>query len=300
MGIKIKNLKKFYGRNEVLKNINIEFMNPGVYLIAGPNGSGKTTLLEIIIGLRKQTSGELIINNFTHNSIEVRRELGFLLQQNSLRKNCYVNEELELVSQLFGVKNVNLYEYLGKYGLLQYYKYKTRRLSGGTKRRLLLAMTLLANQNIIVLDEPVSGLDSFSRNEIWNIISEVSKNRIVIISDHYLNQAAQYADYVYLLDRGSVVLHGDVRKIISSLDKTHVIKVRKDMHQELEKLLTSLNFEIDVKISGTVYSYYIKNTANTPISSINNNQYRMSPIDFEDIYFYYTERYSYNGDDNNE
>jgi ABC-type multidrug transport system ATPase subunit len=287
----VKGLKKCYEDHTVLDNINMEFKKPGIYLIAGPNGSGKTTLLEIIIGLRKQTEGEVCIGNHHPDSLESKRSLGFLSQQNSLRKSCYVNEEMELVAEIFELKCIDIKEYLEKYDLAQYYHQRIRKLSGGTKRRLLLAMTFLPQQDIILLDEPVSGLDSFSRNEIWNMITEVAQDKIIILSDHYLNQAAQYSDYVYLLDEGRIVLQGGLKQVISSLKKTHVLKVRKGKHSEIENRLKSLGFEIDLKVSGTVYSYYFNDNNNTSVSSIGVGDFKISNIDFEDIYFYYTGKY---------
>lgn len=146
MEVVIKGLRKCYGDHAVLENINMEFKKPGIYLIAGPNGSGKTTLLEIIIGLRKQSEGEVRIGEQRPGSLESKKSLGFLSQQNSLRKCCYVNEEMELVAEIFGLKNIDLKQYLERYDLAQYYHQRTKKLSGGTKRRLLLAIALLPQQ----------------------------------------------------------------------------------------------------------------------------------------------------------
>lgn len=296
MSIEIKNLKKRYKDHIVLNEINLEIKNPGIYLIAGPNGSGKTTLLELIIGLRTPTSGDIRIESFSPNSIDAKKKLGFLSQQNSLRRSCRVSEELKLVSEIFGIYDIDLENYLDIFDLKKYYHYKTSKLSGGSKRRLLLAMTLLPQQNIIILDEPASGLDSFSRNEIWNIITEISKDKIVIVSDHYLNQAAQYCDYVYLLDKGNIALHGDIETINTSLNKTHVIKVRKENHEAVEKQLESLKLEIDLKVSGTVYSYYLNIVDLAKLKKLDSKEWNFSSINFEDIYFYYTGKYSCDGE----
>lgn len=297
MSIEIKDLKKQYKNHVVLDGINMTFKKPGIYLIAGPNGSGKTTLLELIIGLRKPTSGNIKINGYLPDSADAKKELGFLSQQNSLRKNCKVSEELDLVSEIFGIREIDLEKYLEKFDLRQYYHHKTRKLSGGSKRRLLLAMTLLPKQKVIVLDEPASGLDSFSRNEIWNIITEISKDRIVIVSDHYLNQAAQYSDYVYLMDKGRIALHGHIDVVTSSLKKTHVIKVREGKHVEIEKQLQKLGFVVDLKISGTVYSYYLNVTDIAKLNQLDVKEAHLDVINFEDVYFYYTGKYSHDGGD---
>lgn len=298
-GIIITALGKVYGKNKVLDDINLNITEPGVYLVAGPNGSGKTTLLELITGLRKKTEGEVLIDGYKPNTVEAKSKIGFLSQQNSLRKNCYVNEELDLVIDLFGVKNTNPIEYLTKYGLDKYYKYKTKKLSGGLKRRVLISMTLLPEQEIVILDEPVSGLDTFSRDEIWNMITEYSKNNIVLVADHYLNQAAQYADYVYLLDKGKIIAEGDVSSLMSTVPKSHVIKVRKGKHSSVEKRLDEQGLNYECRTSGTVYNYYIDDTelGDRDIVNIVDSEFNINNINFEDLYFYYTGKYSYEGGD---
>ncbi|MBO0481262.1 ABC transporter ATP-binding protein [Candidatus Enterococcus courvalinii] len=293
MAVTIKNLFKSYKSNVVLKNINIRVNKPGIYLIAGPNGSGKSTLLEIIVGLRAQTSGEVKIMGASANSIEAKKRIGFMSQQNSLRRNCYVYEEIQMIMKLFGIKNVDMNLYLEKYGLEKYLKYKTKKLSGGTKRRLLVAMTLLASQDIIILDEPVSGLDSFSRNEIWNMITEVSQDRMVIVSDHYLNQAAQYSDYIFLLDNGKLILEGSLKELRSKTNKTHVVKIRRDKHEIVEYELKKRGVEYELKVSGTLYSYYIGMEKKVSHFNFEDEGYRITYLDFEDIYFYHTGRYSH-------
>lgn len=104
MGIEVSNLVKKYNNRIVLDSINLSIDIPGTYLIAGPNGSGKSTLLEIIVGLRNSDSGTVKINQFTNHDIQFKKYIGFLTQQNTLRRNCTVAEELQLIKDLFGLK----------------------------------------------------------------------------------------------------------------------------------------------------------------------------------------------------
>ena len=290
-GIIIKNLIKSYKDNKVLKGLSISIDKPGVYLLAGPNGSGKTTLLEIIAGLREADSGEILINGYKRNTIEAKKSLGFLCQQNNLRKSTKVNEEIQLVKDLYNI-DINDLEYLKKYNLEKYYKQKCRNLSGGTKRRLLVAMLFMAKQNIVVLDEPVSGLDTYSRDEIWNTISEYSKQNIVIVSDHYLNQAALYSNYIYLLDDGKIILHDTFKNIKKSCKSEKVVKVRMDKFEEVRNLIQKQCNDFDVRISGTVCNIFINDNVAAVTKLLEDREIPIYDMDLEDIYFYHTGKFS--------
>lgn len=288
MKIKANSIVKTYGNKRVLDEINLSIEEPGVYLIAGPNGSGKTTLLEILVGLRALTKGKLSINQNTVDNVQIKKEVGFLTQQNTLRKNCTVAEELNLVKELFQL-DINTYDYLKAFNLQEYYQQKTKKLSGGTKRRVLISMLLMPKYKVVVLDEPVSGLDTFSRDEIWNMIKDYAEDNIVIVSDHYLNQAAQYSNYVYLMNRGKIVLQGKTEEIISMFDKKYVIKTRKHHLQDLKKIMEINDSQLDLKVSGSVYNYFLNKEDYGAFDSVKSStKYSIHPVNLEDIYFYHT------------
>jgi ABC-2 type transport system ATP-binding protein len=289
-GIEIKALSKFYGNTKAIDDVSINIDKPGVYLLAGPNGSGKTTLFETLVGLRQADSGSVKINGENIGTIQVKRHVGFLSQQNSLRKNCTVKEELELVKDIFNIE-LESFEYLKRFDLQDNYLKKTRHLSGGTKRRLLIAMLFMVRQNIVILDEPVSGLDTMSRDEIWSMISQYSKDNIVIISDHYLNQAALYSDFIFLINEGRIILQDTPENIVKSCKWSQLIKVRKEYLRDMEQMLRSLNKDFEVRISGTVCNLF---TDEQHIEKIKQNKLikcTVHIVDFEDVYFYHTGKY---------
>ncbi|MFD3447599.1 ABC transporter ATP-binding protein [Microbacteriaceae bacterium 4G12] len=288
MGIEVSTLVKSYGDHIVLDEINLSIDKAGVYLIAGPNGSGKTTLLEILVGLRDYTKGQIRVNENKVDNINIKKDIGFLTQQNTLRKNCTVAEELNLVKELFQL-DIDTYDYLKKYKLQEYYHQKTKKLSGGTKRRVLIAMLLMPEYKIVVLDEPVSGLDTFSRDEIWNMIRDYSEDKIVVVSDHYLNQAAQYSDYLFLLNKGKVILHGKTDDLIREFPCGFVIKTRKHHVEELKELVGEKDSLLDLKVSGSVYNFFIKKEDYSAFEKIPfTSKFSLHPVDLEDIYFYHT------------
>lgn len=291
MNIAVTNLTKSY-QQPILKGINLTIDKPGVYLIAGPNGSGKTTLLETIVGLRQADSGTILVNGQPSGSIGAKKSIGFLCQQNGLRKTIKLKEEMQLVKEIFGVE-VDDMEYLKKYNLHEYYRNRTYTLSGGTQRRFLTAILFLAGQDIVVLDEPASGLDTYSRDEIWNTISEYGKEHIVIVSDHYLNQARLYSDQIILLDSGTIIANGDFETIKSACSCERLIKVRKEHFKSVRAIIDGLEADYEVKISGTVCNVYLKNKVNQVLVALSDQTITSNSLDLEDIYFYLTGKQSY-------
>lgn len=291
MNIIVRNVNKIY-QKPVLQDISLRFEQPGVYLIAGPNGSGKTTLLEIIAGLRKPDSGTVAVNGNPCGSMRAKQNLGFLCQQNGLRKTIKLKEEMHFIKEVFDV-DVDDMEYLEKFNLQEYYKNRTRTLSGGTQRRFLTAMLFLAEQDIVILDEPASGLDTYSRDEIWNTISEYGKEHIVIVSDHYLNQARQYSDKIILLDQGKIIANDNFEGIKGVCKSEKLIKVRKEHFKSVQAVIDEIGAEYEVKVSGTVYNIYLKNKVLQILAALAEQKITAHDLDLEDIYFYMTGKKSY-------
>jgi ABC-2 type transport system ATP-binding protein len=280
----LEEVSKSYKHKTILDKIKMEFKTNGVFLLAGPNGSGKTTLLESIVGLRSFDSGRM-------NTDFEKENIAFLFQENNLRKLSTVREELELVADLYHVKE-DVVAIAHRYQFEEYLNHKTASLSGGTKRRILIAMTLMTDANVVILDEPASGLDTFNRKEIWNLIKKYGENHIVIVSDHYLNQAAEYSNYVYMMHLGHIVEKGCTKDIITKLASYFYISVESDQKDKLESYLHRENINFTERSTGQNFYFYIK------VDDINQNDfkrcgYELQRLSFEDGYLLYT------GDDSN-
>jgi ABC-type multidrug transport system ATPase subunit len=273
----------------VLRDIDLCIDSPAVYLLAGPNGSGKTTLLEILVGLRGADDGSVTIGGLTPLDQRLRYTVGFLSQQNTLRKNSTVAEEVELVKDLYDL-DVDTAEYLRRYGLHEHLNHKTKTLSGGTKRRLLIAMLLLPPYEVVVLDEPASGLDTSSRDEIWNILRECSRDKIVLVSDHYLNEAAQYSDFVYLINKGRIVQSGVTAELLEQFPLRYVAKARAVHSASVQSRVAELTDTFQVRISGTVCSVFFNCEPERVAAMLERgrNEHTVHRVSFEDMYFFYT------------
>lgn len=220
--LKVKNLSKNYktGTNEVkaLNNVTINFGEKGMILISGKSGSGKSTLLNLLGGLDKPTSGELIINGlssaaFKESDFDAYRNtcIGFIFQEYNLIENYSVGENVSLALELQGkpAKKEIVNEILKKLNLIDatgetLYNRKINELSGGQKQRVAVARALIKNPEIILADEPTGALDSQTAEQLYNILKELSKERLVIVVSHDKEKAGKYADRIIELSDGKI------------------------------------------------------------------------------------------------
>ncbi|WAA09827.1 ABC transporter ATP-binding protein [Fervidibacillus albus] len=290
--IEVKNVEKSYDQKKVLNNISMTINEPGVYLLAGPNGCGKTTLLESIIGLRQVDRGEILVRG-SSNHKHLHKHVGFLLQGTGLRKNLTVKDEMQLIKDLFQMK-MDDQSYLKFFHLEQYYLTKTEKLSGGTKRRIMLALLFMPNYEVLILDEPASGLDTESRSAIWNFIKTYSKQKVIFVSDHYLNEAAKYCDYIFLMNKGEIISQGTKEEVLRQMNKTHVLNIQSNALPDLSRKLSLIDEKIvSLEFEGSTY-VFLKLEENQTLQHVweilgdTSAVVEFHAVDFEDVYFYLT------------
>lgn len=230
--IEIKDLKKAYGKKEVLHGIDLEF-GEGIYGLLGPNGAGKTTLMNLIVGLIKPTSGDVLWNGasaFDPKS-EHLKKLGYLPQYPEYYKNFTAREFLCYMSALKGIPGKNA-EQTGE--LLEFVNLESdadRKLggySGGMLRRVGLAQALLGDPSVIILDEPTAGLDPLERIRLRNLLSEISQGHTVIIATHIVPDVEYIANEVVLMFDGRIAKRGRPRDLAEAVNGS-VWQVKTDM-----------------------------------------------------------------------
>ncbi len=217
--LKLVDIKKAYGEKDfivpALKGINLEFRKSEFVSILGPSGCGKTTLLNIIGGLDKYTSGDLIINGRSTKDYEDKdwdayrnRTIGFVFQDYNLIPHLTVVENVELALTLSGekkaVRRERAVKALERVGLSEHLKKKPNQLSGGQKQRVAIARAIVNNPDVILADEPTGALDSKTSIQIMNILKEISKDRLVIMVTHNNDLAEQYSTRIISLLDGLV------------------------------------------------------------------------------------------------
>ncbi len=210
MRLTIHNLTKRYGSNLALDDLNLE-LNHGIYALIGPNGAGKTTMINILVGLLSPTGGEILYNEkpISDCQQEYLSKIGYLPQNPSFYKNFTAQEFLRYMCILKDIpkKEVNriVDELLESVNLIEEKNKKIGAFSGGMRQRIGIAQALINNPELLVLDEPTSGLDPKERMRFRNILSKLSRDRIIIFATHIVSDIENLADFIILLKQGKLV-----------------------------------------------------------------------------------------------
>lgn len=218
--ILIKDLYKKYGSLNVLNGINLLIKENEIFGLLGPNGAGKSTLISIITGLVKQTSGNVIINgeDTSKNIQEVKKKIGVALQKDSFYDSLTVQENIEYFGSLYGINKRTLQERSAR--LLEMFSLSEKRnvaaikLSGGMRKKLNIICSLIHNPDILILDEPMAGLDPVSKRNLREIIMKINQNKTtVIIASHLMKDVEALCNRVAIIVSGKVITQGELYEL---------------------------------------------------------------------------------------
>ena len=223
MGLEIKNLTKEFHGFKAVNRVSFSFDNNGVYGLLGVNGAGKTTLMRMICTLIHPTSGSITYDGKDIFELdgEYRKILGYLPQEFGFYPEFTVVDYLRYIASIKGLsqvaarKKVDLV--LRQVGMEKSKRIKMKKLSGGMKRRVGIAQAILNDPQILILDEPTAGLDPNERIRFRNLISELSQNRIVLLSTHIVSDIESVASRVFFMKDGEITLSGTVEEILGTV-----------------------------------------------------------------------------------
>ena len=223
--LELDGLTKEFGDFTAVNHINLTMTN-GVYGLLGVNGAGKTTLMRMLCTLLKPTSGTICCNGkdiFNMDS-EYRKLLGYLPQDFGFYPEFTVEDYLLYIAALKGIRPVvakkRVKELIAKVGLSKAAHKKMKKLSGGMKRRAGIAQAMLNNPKILILDEPTAGLDPNERIRFRNLISELSEDRLVLLSTHIVSDIEYIANEIWLMKDGEILHKGSIDELINSMTET--------------------------------------------------------------------------------
>ena len=223
--LELNGLTKEFGDFTAVNHINLTMTN-GVYGLLGVNGAGKTTLMRMLCTLLKPTSGTICCNGkdiFNMDS-EYRKLLGYLPQDFGFYPEFTVEDYLLYIAALKGIRPVvakkRVKELISKVGLSKAAHKKMKKLSGGMKRRAGIAQAMLNNPKILILDEPTAGLDPNERIRFRNLISELSEDRLVLLSTHIVSDIEYIANEIWLMKDGEILHKGSIDELINSMTET--------------------------------------------------------------------------------
>jgi len=225
--IQITGLYKKFGKVEVLKNLDLEIGDGGIFAVLGPNGSGKTTLIKTLLGMVIPQKGKLTINGKNIlGSYEHRKDINYLPQIAQFPSNLEVKELIAMIKNLRGT-TASDEKLILHFGLTPYLNQKLGNLSGGTKQKVNLVITLMFDSKLIILDEPTSGLDPISLIRLKEIIEqEKQKGKTILITSHIMSFVEEVADNIVFLLDGKIYYKGtiaDLRKQTNQNNLEHAI-----------------------------------------------------------------------------
>ncbi len=215
--IQISDLHKNFGKNPVLKGIDLEINEPGIYAILGPNSSGKTTVIKSILGMVIPTRGNIeVLGKEVAKDWKYRAELNYLPQIANFPSNLKVGELIRMIKDLRAVPAEDLH-LVEQFELTSFLNKRLANLSGGTKQKVNIVLAFMFNSKLLVLDEPTTGLDPSSLLVLKQLIrEEKDKGKIILITSHIMQFVEEIADEIIYLLEGSIYFRGSVQELIKS------------------------------------------------------------------------------------
>lgn len=271
--LKINGLTKSYDNGfTALKNIDLHVKSGEIFALLGPNGAGKTTLISIICGLVNATSGHVNVGGFDiqKNYRETRGLIGLVPQEISIEPFTTVKNSLKFTRGLFGLKPDPelMKSILKKLSLWDKRDEKGVTLSGGMKRRLLIAKALYHEPRILFLDEPTAGVDVELRKDMWELVAQLKDDGVtIILTTHYIEEAEAIADRVGIIRDGEILMVEDKAILMASAGKRQLSVELTEPLSEVPAYLSDLDIAIDPKNSNLVYTYEADGTR-TGISTL--------------------------------
>jgi ABC-2 type transport system ATP-binding protein len=242
MSIVVNNITKLYGTQKALDNVSFEVGNHEIVGFLGPNGAGKSTMMKILTSYIPPTHGSAMVNGFdvVSQSLQVRRQIGYLPEHNPLYLDMYVKEFLEFIGNIHKISNTaaRVREMIGITGLELEQNKKIGALSKGYRQRVGLAQAIIHDPQVLIMDEPTTGLDPNQLEEIRGLIRALGKQKTVMLSTHIMQEVEAICDKVIIINKGVIVANDETGKLRKNRTR-QVITVEFDKEvaqQQLEKI----------------------------------------------------------------
>ncbi len=246
--IEVRDVWKSFRSVEAVKGVSLTIPRGRYVAILGPNGAGKTTLVEMIEGIQKPDRGEISIKGlkWKGNEDQLHRIIGLSLQETRFIDKLRVSETLLLFARFFDLGRDRVEEILMLTGLSEKKKSYVVNLSGGQRQRLAIGIALINKPEILLLDEPTTGLDPNARREIWDILKGLKRDSgtSLILTTHYMEEAENLCDYIIIMDRGRILMEGTLEQLLEAAPER--IEYRRKRLDDLFVSLTGRTIDDEV------------------------------------------------------
>lgn len=249
MSIKVKEITKWYSDQKALDDVSFSVEQAGIIGFLGPNGAGKSTLMKILTGYLQPSSGEAYVTGYSLHSdrLKAQKNIGYLPEHNPLYTEMYVREYLEFNASVYQASKSRIEEVIRLTGLLPEANKKIEQLSKGYRQRVGLACALLHDPDVLVLDEPTTGLDPNQLAEIRELIREIGKKKTIFLSTHIMREVEALCDRVIIINKGKIVADKKLQELRD--EQVQVVEVEFDYRIE-EIALQRLPHLKEVRNSG--------------------------------------------------
>ena len=258
MSITVDSVSKMYGAQKALDNVSFSIGDQEVVGFLGPNGAGKSTMMKIISCFIPPTSGKIDVCGFdtASQSMDVRRNVGYLPESNPLYYDMYVKEYLAFVAAIYGIPNVEarIQEMIDQTGLQVEQHKQIGQLSKGYKQRVGLAQAMLHNPKVLILDEPTSGLDPNQLVGIRQLIKQLGQHKTVLFSSHIMQEVEAVCDRIIIIDKGKIVADQKTSEVGKSLQGRQSVVVEFDKEIDVKMLRSLPSVQSVKKLDGLNYS----------------------------------------------
>ncbi|MDT3496949.1 ABC transporter ATP-binding protein, partial [Bacillus toyonensis] len=221
--IVLQNVSKSFGKKEVLHDLSLQIEKAEIFGLVGPSGSGKTTLIKLIAGINQASKGNVFVYNINMPNLNEMKRIGYMAQADALYEELSAYENADFIATMYGLKGKHkkerIKEVFDLVQLLQHMKKQVQHFSGGMKKRLSLAIALLHEPEILILDEPTVGIDPLLRKTIWGKFYELKKKGTTIIVTTHIMDEAEFCERLGLIREGNLVAVGtpeELKKRVSS------------------------------------------------------------------------------------
>ena len=248
MSIVVENITKTYGTQKALDAVSFTIESGQIVGFLGPNGAGKSTMMKIITTYISQNEGMVKVNGFDvgNEPMQVKQSVGYLPEHNPLYLEMYVKEYIQFNASVHGVAKSRIDEVIEQVGLTPEKHKKINQLSKGYRQRVGLAVALLHDPEVLILDEPTTGLDPNQLVEIRGLIREIGKTKTVLFSTHIMQEVEAVCDRVIIINKGQLVIDKDLNELKGN--KEQIVEVEFDLrveeqllHQQIPKLSKVVN-----------------------------------------------------------